>query len=371
MVKVSVIVPIYNAEKYLNQCLDSIQNQTLADIEVIMIDDGSIDGSADISKQYLSDNRFSYHYKENEGLAAARADGIERAHGEYIGFIDSDDWIEPDMYEKMYSAARINDSDIVFCNCIRNESGHKFTPEMRSGAFNREQIKNEILPKSLAYISKDGGKRSIRWSNCLRLYKSKTIKENRIVFDRRFRRSQDLPFTYEMTLVSNNFYYLGNSYFYHNRVVGDSLSRGYTKNMWNLYVPLIERLYKDTEEFTELDLMPQMHLRAFFFVTDCIENELKSTCSNDMSTRIRIIKEIMNHPICDRYYGQIPIEKMNPLYQKYYKLINDKNAKGIFTATRKYKNKLKRKKKLIDPAITFFTENKVTGTVYKKLRHKG
>ena len=371
MVKVSVIVPIYNAEKYLKQCLDSIQNQTLTDIEVIMIDDGSTDGSSKIAKQYLADKRFTYYHKENEGLAAARADGIARANGEYLGFIDSDDWIEPDMYEKMYTAAKSNDSDIVFCNCIQNADGHKFTPEIRSGAFNREQIKADILPRTLAYISKDGGKRSIRWSNCLRIYRKQTIEKNGIKFDRRFRRSQDLPFTYEMTLVAKNYYYLGDEYLYHNRVVGDSLSRGYTKNMWNLYVPLIERLYKDTEEFKEMDLMPQMHMRAFFFVTDCIENELKSDCPNDMETRVKLVQDIMNHPICDRYYGQIPIEKMNPLYQQYYKLIHEKNAKGIFTATRKFNNKLNRRKKYINPAINFLTENKVTGTIYKKVRHKG
>lgn len=365
MIKVSVIVPIYNAEKYLKQCLDSIKDQTLTDIEVIMIDDGSTDRSAEISKQFLADSRFSYYHKENEGLAAARADGIARANGEYLGFIDSDDWIEPDMYEKMYNAAKSNDSDIVFCNCLENENGHRFTPEMRSGAFNREQIKSEILPKALAYISKDGGKRSIRWSNCLRIYRKQAIEENSIKFDRRFRRSQDLQFTYETTLVAKNYYYLGDDYLLHNRVVSDSLSRGYTKNMWNLYVPLIERLYKDTEEFTELDLMPQMHLRAFFFVTDCIENELKPTCPNDTDTRIRLIQEIMNHPICDRYYGHIPIEKMNPLYQQYYRLIHTKNAKGILSATKKYQNKLKRKKKYIDPAKNFLSENKFIASIYR------
>lgn len=370
MIKVSVIVPIYNAEKYLKQCLDSIQRQTLKDIEVIMIDDGSTDGGSEIAKSYLSDNRFSYYYKENEGLAAARADGIKRASGEYLGFIDSDDWIESDMYEKMYNAAKSNDSDIVFCNCIENENDHKFTPEMRTGAYDRENIKQYILPRTLAYIGKRGEKRAIRWCNWLRIYKHSFVKQHHIEFDRRFRRSQDLQFTYETTLAAQNYYYLGDDYLLHNRVVGDSLSRGYTKNMWNLYVPLIERLYKDTEGFTEIDLMPQMHLRAFFFVTDCIENELKPTCPNDMDTRIRLILEIMNHPICDRYYGHIPIEKMNPLYQKYYRLIHEKNAKGIFSATKKYQNKTTRRKKYINPMINFLTENKLTGTVYKKIRQK-
>lgn len=368
MIKVSVIVPIYNAEKYLKQCLDSIQCQTLKDIEVIMIDDGSIDGSSNIAKSFLSDNRFSYYYKDNEGLAAARADGIECASGEYFGFIDSDDWIEPNMYEKMYNAAKSNNADIVFCNCIENEDGHKFTPEMRTGGYDREQIKTTILPKSLAYIGKYGEKRSIRWSNCLRIYKYSLMREHHIEFDRRFRRSQDLPFTFEMTLKAQSYYYLGEDYLYHNRVVGGSLSRGYTKNMWNLYIPLIERLYKDTEDFTEMDLMPQMHLRAFFFVTDCIENELKPTCPNDMDTRIRLILEIMNHPICDRYYGHIPIEKMNPLYQQYYRIIHKKNAKRVFKITERNQMKQKFRSKYIKPVFSFVTESKITGKLYKKLR---
>ena len=371
MVKVSVVVPVYNAEQYLKQCLDSIQRQTLKDIEIIMIDDGSTDGSAAICRQYLSDRRFSYYFKENEGLAAARADGLARASGEYIGFVDSDDWIEPDMYEKMYEAAKSNDSDIVFCNCVENEDGYRFTPELRSGSFDREQIKKEILPRSLAYVGKLGEKRSIRWSNCLRIYKLQTVKSNRIMFDRRFRRSQDLSFTFKMTLAAQRYYYLGNEYFYHNRTTGGSLSRGYTKNMWNLYVPLIESLYKDAEDFTEMDLLPQMHLRAFFFVTDCIENELKPSCPNDMPTRLAKIEEIMRHPICDKYYGNISIERMNPLYRQYYKLIHEKNAKKIFTVKEKCKKKELRKKKIINPLLHFLTESKVTGTVYKKVRRKG
>ena len=194
--------------------------------------------------------------------------------------------------------------------------------------------------------------------------------ENNVKFDRRFRRSQDLQFTYEMTLCAQNYYYLGDDYLYHNRVVGDSLSRGYTKNMWNLYVPLIERLYKDTEEFKEMDLMPQMHLRAFFFVTDCIENEMKPLCPNDTETKIKLISEIMNHPICDRYYGRIEIEKMNPLYQEYYKLIAQKKAKEILTVTEKFKRKSERKRKYWNPMIHFITESKLTGWAYKAVRGK-
>ena len=122
MPKVSVIIPVYNVEKYLRQCLDSVVNQTLENVQIILIDDGSTDSSADICKKYLGDNRVVYYHKENEGLAAARQDGMERASGEYIGFVDSDDWLELNMYERMFSVARENDADVVFCNCYFNDS---------------------------------------------------------------------------------------------------------------------------------------------------------------------------------------------------------------------------------------------------------
>ena len=365
MVKVSVIVPIYNAEQYLEQCLDSVVSQTLQDIEIILIDDGSTDKSAEICKKYLSDPRVTYYHKENEGLAAARDDGMLRANGEYIGFVDSDDWIKVDMYEKMYNAAKSNDSDVVFCNCIQNENGHRFSRELPIGAYDRNKIKSEVLPKTLAYISKDGGKRSIRWSNCMRIYRKETLDNNGIKFDRRLRRSQDLQLTYEAMLAAQNFYYIDEP-FYHNRVVADSLSRGYTKNMWPLYTYLIEILYKDTENFKEMDLMDQMHLRAFFFATDCIENEMKPLCPNDKKTKIRLIKEIMNDPICEKFYGHIPVEQLSPLYRKYYELIHKKKAAKILSFTKNYKRKQAFKNKYISPLIDFLTEN----AVYKKIRGK-
>ena len=365
MVKVSVIVPIYNAAQYLEQCLDSIVAQTLEDIEIILIDDGSTDGSSEICKKYLSDSRVIYYYKENEGLAAARDDGMLRANGEYIGFVDADDWLKPEMYEKMYNAAKSNDSDIVFCNCQENENGHIFTPEMADGPYDREGIKNFILPKTLAYIGKHGEKRAIRWCNWLRIYKTETLNKNGIRFDRRLRRSQDLQLTYEATLAAQNYYYIAEP-LYHNRVVHDSLSRGYTKNMWPLYTYLIDILYKDTENFKELDLMDQMHLRAFFFVTDCIENEMKPLCPNDKKTRIKLIEEIMNDPRCKNFYGHIPIEKLSPLYRKYYELIHKKDAAGILSFTKKYRRKQEIRKKYINPVINTLTET----SIYKKLRGK-
>lgn len=372
-IKVSVIVPIYNAEKYLVQCLDSVVNQTLKDIEIILIDDGSTDGSAEICKRYLSDTRVTYYHKENEGLAAARQDGMERASGEYIGFVDSDDWTEPNMYEKMYEAAKLNNADVVYCNCVIDENGHKFSCPIKPGFYDRARILKEVLPFTLAYIGSDGGKKVFRWCNWLRIYKRDTLEKNNIAFDRRFRRSQDLQLTYEAMLVSQRFYCMSDLYLYHNRSVSNSLSRGYTKNMWPLYVPLIERIYSDTEGFKELDLMPQAHLRAFFWVTECIENEMKPAFPFDDKKRIDIIQTILEHPICNRYYGKIDVNQLSFYYKKLYHLIFKKNAKSIVTFIRKYLSHAPRREKrkaFCARIADFITEGKVTGPIYKKLRGK-
>lgn len=114
--KVSVIIPIYNAEKYLALCLDSVINQTFTDIEIICVDDGSSDSSLQISQGYAAkDDRIKIIHKENGGLVSARKTGLAAARGEYIGFVDSDDWIEPDMYERLYDAASKYQVDMVSC----------------------------------------------------------------------------------------------------------------------------------------------------------------------------------------------------------------------------------------------------------------
>ena len=116
MIKLSVIIPVYNVENYLNECLDSVTSQTLDDMEIICIDDGSTDNSPDILKEYSKkDKRIKIITKENGGQATARNLGIKEAQGEYIAFVDSDDFIEPTMFEKLYTKAKDNNLDIAMC----------------------------------------------------------------------------------------------------------------------------------------------------------------------------------------------------------------------------------------------------------------
>ena len=113
-IKVSIIVPVYNVEKYLRQCLDSLINQTLQEIEIICVDDGSTDNSSNILSDYAQkDSRIIVHRQENQGLANARNAGLKLANGEYIGFLDSDDFVDIDFFEKLYQAASSDNADIA------------------------------------------------------------------------------------------------------------------------------------------------------------------------------------------------------------------------------------------------------------------
>ena len=124
--KVSIIVPIYNVEKYLRQCLDSIVNQTLKDIEIILVDDGSTDSCPSICDEYASkDKRIIVIHKENKGLGAAYNTGLDIAKGEYIGFVESDDFIELNMYEELYERAVQSGVDVVKCNFYDYDSQNK------------------------------------------------------------------------------------------------------------------------------------------------------------------------------------------------------------------------------------------------------
>ena len=115
--KISVIVPVYNTEKYLHRCIDSILLQTFTDFELLLIDDGSKDSSGAICDEYASkDNRVRVFHKENGGVSSARNLGLDNAKGEWIAFVDSDDWMERTMYDELYKCAMAASAEVVYCD---------------------------------------------------------------------------------------------------------------------------------------------------------------------------------------------------------------------------------------------------------------
>ena len=118
MAKISVIIPVYNCEKFIEKCLQSLVNQTLTDIEIILVNDGSTDNSQKIIEKF-SDTRIKLINKKNGGQSSARNVGLDVANGEYIGFIDSDDWVDSDFFEKLYNTAKKYNADIAMTDFIR------------------------------------------------------------------------------------------------------------------------------------------------------------------------------------------------------------------------------------------------------------
>ncbi|MCR5506573.1 MAG: glycosyltransferase, partial [bacterium] len=149
MKKISVIIPVYNVELYLSQCLESIINQTYKNLEIILVNDGSKDSSIDICKAYVKkDKRIKYIYQKNMGLSASRNTGIKNATGDYIHFIDSDDYIPLDYYEKMISALGNSDADIV-CGGFYFEK-HPYESVNFTNTFVYTNI-NDKIQKTFAY----------------------------------------------------------------------------------------------------------------------------------------------------------------------------------------------------------------------------
>lgn len=145
----SVIIPVYNAEKFLDRCILSVVNQTYRNLEIILVDDGSTDNSADMCDNWKeSDSRVFVHHQKNAGPGVARNTGIELRRGEYTTFVDSDDWIESDMYEKMLEAAVTTGSEIVGCPSVidfddgTHRENHADVPE---GFVNKNQCIIDFL----------------------------------------------------------------------------------------------------------------------------------------------------------------------------------------------------------------------------------
>lgn len=141
--KISIIIPVYNVEKYLRECLDSVKNQTIRDIQVILVDDGSTDLSGVICDTYAAaDKRFQVIHKKNEGAWKARNTGLGLAEGDYIGFIDADDWVDETMYENLYQEIKETQPDIVVCkkNIYDEITGHLYAerPVLKGGIYKKE-----------------------------------------------------------------------------------------------------------------------------------------------------------------------------------------------------------------------------------------
>ena len=206
---VSILVPVYNVSKYLRQCLDSLVNQTLSDIEIICVNDGSTDESGKILQEYAAvDSRIVVVNKANGGLPSARNAGLDVARGKYVGFVDGDDYVDSDMYRKMYNAAIANNADIVVCG------GHLFPKEEKASQW----LKDVLSPRDITYraggeeaLYSERGAKPFLWRD---LIKKQLIDEHNFRLDESIVVGEDQAFQFKVfpaakrvTFISDKLYY--------------------------------------------------------------------------------------------------------------------------------------------------------------------
>lgn len=235
---VSIVVPVYNTEPYLRECLDSLVNQTIADIEIIVVDDGSPDSSPAIMDDYANrDPRIKVVRQENGGLPAARNAGIAIARGRYVGFVDSDDSVTPTMFHTLVHAAEQSGADVTMCDYARvsSEGISPKTSGIREGTYDRAQIVREILPTIIMDDRLDGPHVLSVW-RCL--YRREFLAANGISFDARAKYSEDYLFSLAVMLRARSFVYVKNRHEYLYRHNAESISQTVKQDSWQRYLYL-------------------------------------------------------------------------------------------------------------------------------------
>lgn len=223
--KISVIVPVYNKKDYLAQCIDSIRAQSYGNLELLLVDDGSTDGSGDICDRYAAkDERVKVFHQANGGPTAAVLTGLQEAAGDYYTFIDSDDYVSKEMLQKMAECLTGRRGEIVCCNHVlekRRETVPVIQPlpaGVYEGAKLEEEIKNKLLGRE---------ERIIPMSRCMKLCERSVFEGNEKYYDTKLRMGDDFNLIYPALLAAERIVIMEEALFYHYRYVEDSIVHGY------------------------------------------------------------------------------------------------------------------------------------------------
>ena len=309
--KISVIVPVYKTELYLRECVESIINQTLKNIEIILIDDGSPDNSGKICDEYAGkyDNIRVIH-KQNEGLGLTRNCGIDAAEGEYLAFIDSDDRISQDYFENLYTCIKRSNSDICYSGGFINFNQSKqntitFAVQDGMTISGHENLKQCMLRSISADVETND---FLPLSACMSLYKVAFLRSNNIRFlsERTFI-SEDLWFNLDCLNKANSVFYsdvIGYMYRYNET----SLSRGYRKERFELLYSSIEQLIKRCEFFGLENYLGRVSMYYWVNLEKCINQEVRY--NKDFYASINKIEENIRN-MCELPYSEVLLKELD------------------------------------------------------------
>lgn len=305
---ITLIIPVYNTKKYLDECVKSVISQTYTNLEILLIDDGSTDGTSQMCDTYLSiDERIKVYHKTNEGLGLTRNYGVERAHGKFISFLDSDDRISQDFIETLYRCTLENDADVCKGGFTRFKGNEAIKCTRYDKAIYRgNEVKNEFLPRLIG--SAPNKHDSVEMSVWGVLYKAEIIKSNNILFpSEREIISEDIVFNIQYFQHANIGCLLDSTGYYY-RVNDASLTRSYRLDRFEAY----KRFYLYIENLItgygyKKDVIQR--LNRYFFI--CLRKSIQQEAYNPDITKVNEnLKRICEDELVKRIIGDYPVGQL-------------------------------------------------------------
>lgn len=305
MPKVSVIIPCYGVEKYLDRCMDSVLKQTLSDIEIILVDDGSKDKVPEMCDEYArQDDRIKVIHKANGGLGYARNSGLEIATGEYVAFVDSDDYVDLSIYETLYYEAEKENADAVFCGFnLEGDKGHwTKSNEIDSNQIFQGKGVTRFMLDMVANAPEEPNERRYYMSVWRAIYRRSIIIDNNIKFpSEREVASEDIPFQVDFLKLSQKIAYIpDNLYYYCNN--STSLTATYKKEKYERFKHLRMVLLE------KLNCIDGASIRCDRLFIGYTRYQLHNLMLSSESNKKIQIRNIVNDPIWDKFKKNYPID---------------------------------------------------------------
>lgn len=268
---ISIVIPIYNAEEYLANCLESIVMQTYGNLEVILINDGSTDSSKSILQKYVNvDNRFRYFSQINAGPSVARNLGIKEAKGDYLSFIDADDWVSPDYLEKLITAMLNKDTDLVCAGYY--EVNPRFPKGLKLHDFQQELF-NTNITKQTYQSNLFNGVSGVLWG---KLFKKEIFHYNNIQLHPKLKLSEDLLAVLEYSRFINKVFIIPDAIYYYNRMRESGLSGVLNIEKYHSLKVFFKELERYRKELSFLNLDVIKNKRKYSFMIQLLRDQSKS-----------------------------------------------------------------------------------------------
>lgn len=327
--KVSVIIPIYNAEAFLESCIESVLAQTLEDIEILLIDDGSSDSSAVICRHFMQqDSRITVISKENEGVSATRNIGLTWAKGEYIAFLDADDTLIEQAVEILVQTLEEKQVEAVFANYFYLYNDRKVYrgPRIPGGIYQVTDIRSQLID--------DGTLSGILFGSVgAALYKRELIEQHHIRFQEEVALNEDGLFNVMYLLQASSCYYLSDQHLYGYRKEIESVTSRFQLNKnFDSATVAIDRYCRPISQ--ELLLEQQLRRRQVSISLWLALNICSEENPAPYRATIRQLKELFNHQELQGCFPYMEEGKMNRYKRFYYQLIKKRRAHSFYLMTR-------------------------------------